>query len=104
MFTLAYLFGFDLMPRIRNWKDLLFFRPSARTCYTHIDALFGELGRNVIDWDLITDHWIDLMKVGISIQQGKLSSVTLMRRLSSRPRAHTWNDYRFRLRSVQSSI
>ncbi|MGH3605972.1 MAG: transposase [Pseudonocardiaceae bacterium] len=86
VFTLAYLFGFDLMPRIRNWKDLLFFRPSAQTCYTHIDALFGELGRNVIDWDLITDHWIDLMKVGISIQQGKLSSVTLMRRLSSNSR------------------
>lgn len=48
--------------------------------------MFGELGRNVIDWDLITDHWIDLMKVGISIQQGKLSSVTLMRRLSSNSR------------------
>jgi TnpA family transposase len=86
VFTLAHLFGFDLMPRIRNWKDLIFFRSSGETRYTHIDALFGDPGRNVIDWDLITDHWIDLMKVGISIQQGKLSSVTLMRRLSSNSR------------------
>jgi hypothetical protein len=25
--------------------------------YRHIDALFGEPGRNVIDWDLIQNHW-----------------------------------------------
>lgn len=86
VFTLAHLFGFDLMPRIRNWKDLVFFRPDADTLYPHIDSLFGDFGRHVIDWDLITDHWVDLMKVGISIQQGKLSSVTLMRRLSSNSR------------------
>ncbi|MGH3547749.1 MAG: Tn3 family transposase [Pseudonocardiaceae bacterium] len=86
VFTLAHLFGFDLIPRIRNWKDLLFFRPSAQTCYTHIDALFGDPGRNVIDWDLIRDHWVDLMKIGISIQRGTLSSVMLMRRLSSNSR------------------
>ena len=86
VFTLAHLFGFDLMPRIRNWKDLVFFRPDANTLYPHIDALFGDPGRHVIDWDLIRDHWVDLMKVGISIQQGKVSSVTLMRRLSSNSR------------------
>ncbi len=28
VFALATLFGFDLMPRIRNFKDLIFFRPS----------------------------------------------------------------------------
>jgi TnpA family transposase len=86
VFTLAHLFGFDLMPRIRNWKDLLFFRPSGKVVYRHIDALFGDSGRNVIDWELIRTHWVDLMKVGISIQQGRLSSVTLMRRLSSNSR------------------
>jgi TnpA family transposase len=86
VFTLAHLFGFDLMPRIRNWKDLVFFRPDEKTLYPHIDALFGDPGRHVIDWDLITDHWVDLMKVAISIQQGKVSSVTLLRRLSSNSR------------------
>ena len=38
---LAHLFGFELMPRIRNWKDLNFYRPAAAARYRHIDGLFG---------------------------------------------------------------
>jgi TnpA family transposase len=49
-FTLATLFGFDLMPRIRNFRDLIFFRAGEHLAYAHIDELFGERGRNVIDW------------------------------------------------------
>lgn len=30
VFALAHLLGFDLMPRIRNWKDLTFYRPPSR--------------------------------------------------------------------------
>jgi len=56
VFALATLFGFDLMPRIRNFKDLIFFRPGEHLIYPHIDALFGERGRNVIDWKLIERH------------------------------------------------
>ena len=77
VFGLAYLFGFDLLPRIRNFKDRVFFRPDPEVTYTHIDALFGE----PINWKLIESHWEDLMRVAISIRQGKLSSVTLLRRL-----------------------
>ncbi len=44
MFTLATLFGFDLMPRIRNFQDLTFFRASGHLIYPHIDELFGEPG------------------------------------------------------------
>ena len=29
VYALAHLFGFDLMPRVRNWKDLNFYRPSS---------------------------------------------------------------------------
>ena len=83
VFTLATLFGFDLMPRIRNFKDVIFFRPGEHLIYPHIDTLFGECGRNVIDWRLIERHWQDLMQVAISISQGRLSSATLMRRLRS---------------------
>jgi TnpA family transposase len=86
VFTLATLFGFDLMPRIRNFKDLTFFRASEHLIYPHIDELFGERGRNVIDWKLIERHWRDLMQVAISISQGRLSSATLMRRLRSNSR------------------
>lgn len=86
VFALATLFGFDLMPRIRNFKDLIFFRPGEHLIYPHIDALFGERGRNVIDWKLIERHWQDLMQVAISISEGRLSSATLMRRLRSNSR------------------
>jgi TnpA family transposase len=86
VFTLATLFGFDLMPRIRNFKDLIFFRASEDLIYPHIDELFGERGRNVIDWPLIERHWRDLMQVAISVSAGRLSSATLMRRLRSSSR------------------
>ncbi|MEV0046908.1 Tn3 family transposase [Nocardia rhamnosiphila] len=86
VFTLATLFGFDLMPRIRNFADLTFFRADGHRTYPHIDALFGDRGHNVIDWTMIERHWRDLMQVALSISQGRLSSATLMRRLRSNSR------------------
>ncbi|MDP4505104.1 transposase [Nonomuraea sp. G32] len=88
VFTLAHLFGFDLMPRIRNWKGLTFFQHADQVTYHHIDALFrSESGaRNVIDWDLVEKMWPDLMRVAISIREGRLNSVTLLRRLGSHSR------------------
>ncbi|MGH7732536.1 MAG: Tn3 family transposase, partial [Gemmatimonadales bacterium] len=83
VFSLAHLPGFELMPRIRNWKELNFYRPSKGTAYVHIDALFGEPGGNVIDWDIIEAHFKDLMRVAISVREGRLSSTLLLRRLRS---------------------
>jgi hypothetical protein len=34
VFGLASLLGVELMPRIRNWKDLTFYRPTSTTHYT----------------------------------------------------------------------
>jgi TnpA family transposase len=59
IFALAYLLGIQLMPRIRNWKDLTLFRPHKGTTYRHINDLFGE----VINWKLIEDHWQDIMQI-----------------------------------------
>ncbi|GGY89559.1 hypothetical protein GCM10010327_20500 [Streptomyces nitrosporeus] len=83
VFALARLLGFDLMPRIRNWKGLTFYRPSKTTEYVHIDALFGEAGKNVIDWDLIESRFRHLMKVAVSVREGAISSSTLLKRLRS---------------------
>jgi len=95
IYTLAHLMGFELMPRVRHWKDLIFYRPTASTRYTHIDTLFGEVGRNTIDWELIQTHFRDLMRVAISIREGKVSSMTLMRRLSSNSRRnHIYQAFR----------
>ena len=90
VYALAHLFGFELMPRVRNWKDLNFYRPAAATRFRHIDALFGEPGRNVIDWDLIERHFDDLMRVVLSVAAGKISSATLLRRLSTYSRRNNF--------------
>jgi TnpA family transposase len=83
VFGLAALLGFDLLPRIRNWHDLIFYRPTSDTVYQHIDSLFGD---EAIDWRLIETHWTDLLRTAISIRQNRISSVTLLRRLGNHSR------------------
>ncbi|TDC50519.1 DUF4158 domain-containing protein [Actinomadura sp. KC345] len=83
VFGFGALLGFDLLPRIRNWHDLIFYRPDEGTRYAHIDTLFGN---EVVDWELIENHWPDLMRTAISIRENRLSSVTLLRRLGNHSR------------------
>lgn len=78
VFALTYLLGIDLIPRIRNWKELIFFRPQKDVTYAHIDTLFG----GTIDWNLIETHWQDLMQVAISIIEGTILASTILRKLS----------------------
>jgi TnpA family transposase len=85
VFGLAHLLGIKLMPRIRNWKDLKFFRPSKDTRYQHIDELF----KDTIDWDLITAHWEDLLRIAISIKTGKISASAILRRLGTYSRKNS---------------
>ncbi len=80
-FGLAAMLGVERLPRIRNWKDLIFYRPAADAHYGHIDSLFGE--DEIIDWKLIETHWVDLMRVVVSIRQGRISSSALLRRLGN---------------------
>ena len=42
VFAIAYMLGISLMPRIRNWKDMKFHRPSKKARYKHIDSLFKD--------------------------------------------------------------
>jgi hypothetical protein len=41
-------------PAYPQLEDLNFYRPTA---YQHIDVLFGDPGRKVIDWNLIETHY-----------------------------------------------
>ena len=79
VFAFTYLLGINLMPRIRNWQDLKLYRADPTSKYRHIERLFS----GVVDWDLITLHWQDLMQVALSIQAGTISSPLLLRRLGS---------------------
>ncbi|MUN41698.1 Tn3 family transposase [Actinomadura sp. NEAU-AAG5] len=93
VFGLATMLGVELLPRIRDWKDLVFYKHSANASFAHIGPLFGDDdtfgGDNtsqVINWDLIEEHWIDLPRVMISIREGKISSSVLLRRLGNESR------------------
>ncbi len=82
VFGLAYLLGIDLMPRIRNIKDLTFFKADRRNQYQHIGSLF----RGTIDWELIRRHLKDMLRVVISIKAGKIAPSTILRRLGTASR------------------
>jgi TnpA family transposase len=82
VFALSYLLGIQLMPRIRNWQDYTFNRPSSQEVYSYIDPLF----KGVVDWKLIKTHWQDLMRVVLSIKAGKLMPSTILRKLGSSSR------------------
>ncbi|MFF4456651.1 Tn3 family transposase [Streptomyces goshikiensis] len=57
--------------------------PSKQAEYVHIDALFGEVGKNVIDFDRIESQFRHLMRVAVSVREGTISSSTLLKRLRS---------------------
>lgn len=84
VFGLAHLLGIELMPRIRHIKDLTFFKSDAVTTYRHINPLFK--GGAVIDWELIRRHYLDMLRVAVSIKAGKIIPSTLLRRLGSNSR------------------
>ena len=79
VFGLAHLLGIQLMPRIRNWKDLTLYRPDKASRYEHIDSLFTD----TVDWDLIRTHLPDMLRVAVSIKAGRITASTILRRLGT---------------------
>jgi TnpA family transposase len=79
VFGLCRLLGITLMPRMRSWADVAFYRPDNTVRYQHIDALFSR----EIDWTLITKHWPDMMQVALSIQDGRVLPSMLLRKLGT---------------------
>jgi TnpA family transposase len=77
VFGLAALLGIKLMPRMRTWNDVTFYRVDRRTTYQHIDRLLTQ----VIDWDLIERYWQDMIQVVLSIQAGKVLPSMLLQKL-----------------------
>ncbi|MBF0398697.1 MAG: Tn3 family transposase [Desulfobacterales bacterium] len=77
VFGLAYLLAIKLMPRMRNWNDVTFYRPNENIIYKHIDSFFTQ----TVNWQLIKTHWKDLMQVVLSIQAGKVLPSMLLQKL-----------------------
>lgn len=82
VFGLAFLLGIQLMPRIRSLKKLAFFRPSKRTRFQHIDALFNDS----INWSLIETLLPDMLRVVLSIKAGRIHPSTILKRLGTHSR------------------
>ena len=76
---MAYLLRVELMPRIRNWKDLKLSRPNPDARYTHINELFSDS----VDWDLIETHLPDMLRVVLSVTVGMIRPSTLLRKLGT---------------------
>jgi TnpA family transposase len=79
IFGLAHLLGIQLQPRIRNWKNLHFFRPDADARYRHIDLLFTKQ----VEWNLIETMLPEMLRVALSIGAGRIRPSTILRRLAT---------------------
>jgi TnpA family transposase len=79
IFGLAYLRGIQLMPRIRHWKDLHFYRPGPDSRYAHIDVLFTAQ----VDWELIETLLPDMLRVALSVKAGRITPSAILRRLAT---------------------
>lgn len=83
VFGLAYLLGIKLMPRIRNWKDLNCYKPTAQASYNHIGELFAK---DNINWELIARHLPDMLQIALSIKAGRIAPSTILRKLGTASR------------------
>jgi len=85
VFAFAYLLAIQLMPRIRNFKHLKYYRPvmGGSAAFEHIDSLFTN---DRIDWVLIEAHYHDMLRVVMSIQNGRIKASTILRKLCSQSR------------------
>jgi TnpA family transposase len=79
VFGLAHLLGIKLMPRMRNWNKVSMYRPDRDLTFEHIDGWFNRY----VNWQLIEEHWQDLMQVVLSIHTGKLLPSWLLQKLNT---------------------
>lgn len=79
VFALAYLLGIKLMPRIRGWQNLTFYKPSGNMQLNHLSPLFNAIA----PWKLVETHLPDMLRVALSIKAGKIQASTLFRKLGT---------------------
>jgi TnpA family transposase len=83
IFGFAVLLGIKLMPRIRDFKHLRYYKASKDDKFTHIDSLFASEN---ISWNLIKTHLYDMLRHVMSISSGRIKASTILRKLCSKSR------------------
>ena len=84
VFGLAHLLGLQRMPRIRHGTAWTLFRPSRTAHDQPLESRFGD----PIDWPLIHTHLPEMLRVVLSIQAGRITAATILRRLGHDSRTH----------------
>ncbi|MEM1244284.1 MAG: Tn3 family transposase [Pseudomonadota bacterium] len=83
LFGLSFLMGIAIMPRIKRLKHLHYYKADPTDYYEHLQNLFTE---KRIDWELIETYYYDMLRVVISIQKGKVKSLTVLHKLCAKSR------------------
>ena len=80
VFGFAYLLAITLMPRIRSFKHLNFYRPTGmgEKSYQHISEIFTS---KEPEWKLIESMYYDMLRVVMSIQNGKIKASTILKKV-----------------------
>jgi len=77
----------QLRPRIRTWKHVNLSVPNDQCVMEHIEHIQALLS-GPSDWTLITTHLPEMLRVAISISQGKMRASTLLRKLGTSRRTN----------------
>ena len=64
---------------MRNWNKVSMYRPDRNLTFEHTDSWFNRH----VKWQLIEDHWQDMMQVILSIHKGKLLPSWLLQKLNT---------------------
>lgn len=83
LFGFAMLLAIAIMPRIKNFKHLYYYKVSSNDQYIYINELFTE---KPVHWELIETHHHDMLRVVMSVFKGKVKASTILRKLCSKSR------------------
>lgn len=83
VFGFAYLLAITLMPRIRSFKYLNFYKPAGMNdkSFRHIRDIFTS---KELNWQLIESMYYDMLRVVMSIQGGKIKASTILKKMCSK--------------------
>ena len=86
-FAFSELFGFDLLPRIKNINKQKLYC-SSRALKKSYTNLTNALASDIIDWELIRQHYRDIVRHAAALKVRSVESDVLLKRLSADNKAN----------------
>ncbi|MEC5292804.1 MULTISPECIES: Tn3 family transposase [unclassified Aurantimonas] len=82
IFAMFHLFGYRLIPRIRNLGGRRLFVIDPDSAYDPLDALIG----GTVNMDRIEPHWDEVLRLGASIGAGLVPPSVILKKIAATPR------------------